>query len=147
MHASTGRPDSPSDTGNRPGFEFSSARRLSIGVREGPLMAISFCLHGSARTTWFALAHLSTEFRRMKSSTENMGWIWIFGPSTEMTGASSSGSVWSRSLTSFRDDRLFSVSFRAHRERSFFDPRYSVFKLNHYRASALRCIHQILPIN
>jgi hypothetical protein len=43
-----------------------------------------------------------------------------------------SGSVSSRSLTSFRDDRLFRVSFRAHREKSFFDVHYGLFKLNHY---------------
>jgi hypothetical protein len=43
-----------------------------------------------------------------------------------------SDSVCSRSLTSFRDDRLFSVSFRAHREKSFFALQRDPFKLHHH---------------
>jgi hypothetical protein len=36
-------------------------------------------------------------------------------------------------LTQFRDDRLFSVSFRAHREKSFFALQPDTFKLQRHR--------------
>jgi len=35
-----------------------------------------------------------------------------------------------------RDDSSFRLSFRARREKSFFDLEYDVFKLNHYHAAA-----------
>ena len=43
------------------------------------------------------------------------------------------GAVWSKALTIVRDDNIFTVSFRAPREKSFLDLQTDGFKLNHYQ--------------